>query len=252
MGDASAPLHEVFFSVQGEGLWIGVPQVFVRVAGCDLACWYCDTVAAQRVSPEWPVDLPGREPSTESNPVAADHLAGLLRAWLALPDRPPVHSMALTGGEPLLYPGFVAALGKALVELRVPMYLETGGHHPKELARVLPWVDYVSLDYKLPSTLPEPVPARIFAESTRITAQRQFFVKMVVTDRITEGELLEACAAIAEGQPGAPVVLQPVTGVSRAGGPPAAEQLLEWLRLARRYPLQVRVIPQCHKLLGAR
>jgi organic radical activating enzyme len=252
VSEPSAPLHEVFFSVQGEGLWVGVPQVFVRVAGCDLACWYCDTAAARRVSPEWAADLPGWERRVGTNPVTVGRLGALLDEWLALPERPAVHSLALTGGEPLLYPDFVAALGQALGERRLPLYLETGGHHPQELARVIRWVDYLALDYKLPSTLPEPIPAAVLARSAHAAAAGQFFVKMVVTDRIGEEELEQACAALAEAAPRAMLVLQPVTGCSAAGGPPSADQLLAWQGLAGRYLPEVRVIPQCHRLLGVR
>lgn len=36
-------LAEIFYSIQGEGAWSGTPAVFVRLAGCNLACDFCDT-----------------------------------------------------------------------------------------------------------------------------------------------------------------------------------------------------------------
>lgn len=36
-------MSEVFYSIQGEGIWTGTPAVFVRLAGCNLACDFCDT-----------------------------------------------------------------------------------------------------------------------------------------------------------------------------------------------------------------
>ncbi|MBA4368738.1 MAG: 7-carboxy-7-deazaguanine synthase [Desulfobacterium sp.] len=42
----SLKLNEIFFSIQGESLYSGIPCVFIRLAGCNLRCTYCDTAYA--------------------------------------------------------------------------------------------------------------------------------------------------------------------------------------------------------------
>ena len=36
-------VNEIFHSIQGEGRYTGTPAVFLRFAGCNLNCWFCDT-----------------------------------------------------------------------------------------------------------------------------------------------------------------------------------------------------------------
>ncbi|MHB8176981.1 MAG: 7-carboxy-7-deazaguanine synthase QueE [Vulcanimicrobiaceae bacterium] len=40
---AMLQLVDIFYTIQGEGIWSGTPAVFVRLAGCNLACEFCDT-----------------------------------------------------------------------------------------------------------------------------------------------------------------------------------------------------------------
>ena len=36
-------VNEIFYSIQGEGRYTGTPAVFIRLAGCNLRCDFCDT-----------------------------------------------------------------------------------------------------------------------------------------------------------------------------------------------------------------
>lgn len=43
-GHGEMRVNEIFYSLQGEGYWMGVPAVFVRMSGCNLECPFCDTL----------------------------------------------------------------------------------------------------------------------------------------------------------------------------------------------------------------
>ncbi|HUS80221.1 MAG TPA: 7-carboxy-7-deazaguanine synthase QueE, partial [Armatimonadota bacterium] len=157
MAEPTAPVAEVFSSIQGEGLLAGLRQVFVRFRGCDLHCPYCDTPAARELDgPCRAESRPGGRSRKLDNPLTVSQVAKLV-AKLAPPDDDLHHSVALTGGEPLLYPDFVAALSDELRSRGLTVMLETNGQRPADLQRVLSSVDIIAADYKLDSTMDQPV-----------------------------------------------------------------------------------------------
>ena len=123
-----AKIAEVFESVQGEGVYTGVRQVFVRFFGCNLSCSYCDTRL-----------MTFREYS----------VAGLMGALAAFRD---YHSLSLTGGEPLCQASFLQVFLGRFKRVDNLVYLETNGTLVHELAKVLDLVDIVAMDMKLPSS----------------------------------------------------------------------------------------------------
>ncbi len=87
------PLTEIFSSLQGEGRFVGVPAVFIRLKFCNLGCRWCDSRFT------WEVDK--IEPGTLLSPEdLANQVAGLLSGSRAHPEN--VH-VVLTGGEPMLH-----------------------------------------------------------------------------------------------------------------------------------------------------
>jgi organic radical activating enzyme len=104
-------LAEIFYSVQGEGTWTGTPAVFIRLAGCNLNCRFCDTdYALQAFASVGEVVARVRE------------LGG---------DCPMV---ILTGGEPLAQTES-SALIEALRADGRRVHIESNGTVPVELAR---------------------------------------------------------------------------------------------------------------------
>lgn len=90
-------INEAFVSLQGEGRLAGVPSTFVRVAGCNLRCAWCDSMTSS-----W-------HPTGERVDLDA-----IVRACAEGP-----RHVVLTGGEPLLFPGMLALSRR----------LRAAGHH---------------------------------------------------------------------------------------------------------------------------
>ena len=72
---------EIFYSIQGEGKLTGIPSAFVRLAGCNLHCRYCDTTYARRAA--------------DGRCLSVDQVVAQLLAF-------PSKYVVITGGEPLL------------------------------------------------------------------------------------------------------------------------------------------------------
>lgn len=246
----TADVVEVFSSFQGEGLLLGCRQIFVRLQGCNLDCVYCDTPQARQEQPQYRSEqTPGRQDFRHGeNPIAAPELARLIAAL----DRPrgQHHSVAITGGEPLLRVGFLRELLPLVRAEELAAYLETNGTLPEALAQVVDELRTVSLDIKLPGA----VGGRdLFVEaqaSLRIARQVEAFVKVVVTAESSAQEVARAAAITAEVDPRVPFILQPARPCGQGSAAPSSRQLLEWFELARGQLNEVRIVPQMHRQLG--
>jgi 7-carboxy-7-deazaguanine synthase len=239
-------IHEVFRSIQGEGLFVGALQIFVRTSGCSLRCIYCDTDRARERTPE--CMLRGdRSLRRVPNPVDGDELAAYVRALAEA--SPGVHSISLTGGEPLEQPDFLRAFAQRLAGCGLPLYLETNGLFEDSARVVAPLVDFVSMDIKLPSLCGGGDHLSVYRRVLPLFGERELSCKVVLAEGYDRGEFTEAARLVADYDAHTPFIIQPATPTRSCAGV-NGETLLECYFEAARFLDTVRVIPQCHGLLG--
>jgi 7-carboxy-7-deazaguanine synthase len=103
MTQSALRVTEIFYSIQGESTWAGVPCTFVRLTGCPLRCVWCDTAYA----------FHGGER------MSFDEIVARVRSY-------PADVIEVTGGEPLAHaPAF--ALTERLLEEGYTVLVETSG-----------------------------------------------------------------------------------------------------------------------------
>ena len=103
MSENTLNITEIFYSIQGEALEVGLPTVFIRLTGCPLRCGYCDTTYAFK----------------GNNPMTIDQIIEKIREF-------PTHQVCVTGGEPLAQKN-VHLLLNDLVKNKYQVSLETSG-----------------------------------------------------------------------------------------------------------------------------
>ena len=134
-----AKIKEIFSSIQGEGLYIGCKQIFIRFCACNLNCYYCDTDF-------YPANINDKNTFFEYKP---EELVEYLEKNY---DIKSTHSISLTGGEPLIWVDFLKDFMPRLKKkYSINFYLETNATIAENAKIILPYTDIVAGDVKLPS-----------------------------------------------------------------------------------------------------
>lgn len=241
-----AYISEIFSSLQGEGIYLGVRQVFLRFSGCNLNCSYCDTSYARVKSNFCYVEKkPGKKDFDKlNNPLSLKEvLQRVKNLSKVLP-----HSISITGGEPLLQVEFLKVMLPRLKENNFKTYLETNGTLPSALRSVIKYLDIIALDFKLPSTTKDKDCSAENLKSLKIGREKDIFVKIVISSDTTVSDLRRALRGIKKVDVNIPLVLQPVTPTTKIEIPPSIDFLLYLQEISKNYLSSVRIIPQIHKI----
>ncbi|MDJ0647316.1 MAG: 7-carboxy-7-deazaguanine synthase QueE [Xenococcaceae cyanobacterium MO_188.B19] len=125
LNNTTYPVVETFHSVQGEGTWTGVNAFFIRLAGCDVGCPWCDTKES------WNAKHHPRQSPQELAKEAEKYNPAIV---------------IITGGEPLMHD--LNPLTTSIKELGMKVHLETSGAHP--FSGSFDWVTFSPKQFKPP------------------------------------------------------------------------------------------------------
>ncbi|MBI2094927.1 MAG: 7-carboxy-7-deazaguanine synthase QueE [Candidatus Omnitrophica bacterium] len=229
-------VSEVFSSLQGEGPYLGVKQIFVRFGRCNMRCGYCDEIEKMK------------EESFSVYPL--EKLIGEVDRLEA--EKGPHHSVSLTGGEPLFYACFLGNFLPRLKEKGLSAYLETNGTLPRELAQVIKWCDVIAMDMKPASSAGDRAFLKEHEAFLKVAIQKELFVKVVITPDTLAREIGECVDLVAAVNPKIPFIFQPLSEPFGINGRSLALIEKELFAIASQKLLDVRVIPQMHKIWGVR
>lgn len=217
-------ITEVFSSLQGEGIYLGEEQIFVRFFGCNLKCRFCDTTLYR---------------FTEYDPEE------LFKEIMLYQDNQ--RTISFTGGEPLLQKYFLREIMKLTRQEGYKNYLETNGILHSALEDVIDYADIIAMDLKLPSS----TGLKDFWQHHRafldIASKKEAFVKMVICQETTEEDLREGLKLIKDVNRSLILVLQPNSEEDSK----LLEKKLELFKsICEEGRITTCIIPQLHKRIG--
>ncbi len=166
-----------------------------------------------------------------------------------------LHSVSITGGEPLCQHEFVGALADECRSSGMRVYLETNGYSVSRFEEIVDFIDFAAIDLKLlshracpDSQWPDLIKNELAC--TRISSEKGVYtiVKIIILSDTQAAEVKDACLHLRDMD--AFLVLQPASGAQK----PRSIDLIRLQDEASRYldPEKVAVIPQTHKIMGYR
>ena len=232
-------LFEIFTSIEGEGILYGTKTLFVRLAGCPFKCFYCDTKNSL--------------PMDSGDEYSLEEACNLIEKNL----EENTYKVNFTGGDPLVQSDAVTEMAKFVQSKKIPTYIESSCYDSQKFAQVLPYIDYVKIEFKTPES--EFVDLKHYSKlleneiqclDNALRSQKITYIKVIISSK-TELEpfkkLLEKIFSTILKSKIAGFIIQPSYGIAE----PSLKQLLRFYDEVYKYYNEVRIVPQLHKFIGA-
>jgi 7-carboxy-7-deazaguanine synthase len=175
-------INSIYRATEGEGIFLGRPQIFIRYQGCAVGCLNCDSKETWDFNQKM-----GKTLEEVLSEVKSEGLDGLIK------------NVSITGGDPL-HPSHtprVLSLAKALKEKHYYINIEAAG--TRVVDEVFALVDYISFDFKTPSTGVKTPIANVLKMFQSYSGK--FQIKAVVSDHCDFKSVLAAHEEIAQLMP---------------------------------------------------
>ena len=232
-------LFEIFTSVEGEGILYGTKTLFVRLAGCPFTCFYCDTKESL------PLDSGTEYTIEEANQLIDSKLKNQ------------TYKVNFTGGDPLIQHKAVALLAKHIQNKKIPTYLESSCFDIDRFNHVLPFIDIVKIEYKTKDS--DFVDSKHYEKlinhtmkclESSVKTRKITYIKIVVSSKTQPnefGELINQIFNTISKEDIDGFIIQPTYGISE----PSLDLLLNLYDIVFPHYIDVKVVPQLHKFIGA-
>jgi len=232
-------LFEIFTSVEGEGILYGTKTLFVRLAGCPFTCFYCDTKESL------PLDSGTEYTIEEANELIDTNL------------QDQTYKVNFTGGDPLIQHEAVAQLAKHIQNKKIPTYLESSCFDINRFNHVLPFMDIVKIEFKTKDSdfvdsehYKKLIGHTMKCLESSVKSKKTTYIKIVVSSKTQLDEFKKLIDEIFNNISKENIngfVIQPTYGISE----PSLDLLLNLYDIVFPYYIDVKVVPQLHKFIGA-
>ncbi len=229
-------VKEIFFSYQGEGPYIGSPTLFIRFAGCNLNCYYCDTKYAKSV--------------TKQNNIEPQHLANKILKYLK---KYKPEFISLTGGEPLLQKQLPDFLKEIVKYKNFKIYLETNASLVRQFHDVINFIDVCAINLKIPED--DINRKNVITNTQKIVNlckknNKEFFIKITICGRklYNDYTLKRLQKFLVKTKPKS-LVLQPETSSLKKKSKTLFFNITKIFKLTKKYVPIIYIIPQLHRII---